>query len=148
MTLDNNPRHQGNYCLDPHFKDILRHIIYFCACAVAHMCMGRSEGNSWGWLSPSNALSPKGQTQVIKFSSKCLYPSEPSCWPHGFVLLFIPCVWVFCVHVWLCTSRTQCSGCQKMLDAPELELWTAVSRHQGARNGTIRVPGWNKVFCA
>lgn len=36
MTLDNNPRHQGNYCLDPHFKDILSHIIYLCSC----MCRG------------------------------------------------------------------------------------------------------------
>jgi hypothetical protein len=59
------------------------------------------------------------------------------------------CVWVFCLHVYLCTACVQCPWRPKRVSEPlELELQVVVSCHGGAGNWTRVLWRTSQLFSA
>lgn len=63
-------------------------------------------------------------------------------WGFFFFYLFLLCLWVFCLHVWMCTTYVSgAHGGQKGEPEPlEQELQKFISHHVGAGN-------WTQTLC-
>lgn len=75
-----------------------------------------------------------------EYEAQRLMPGAPSTTFHLFILrkiyLFLFYVWVFCLHICLCTTNAHSalSGRKRLLDLLELELQRVVICYVGPRN--------------